>query len=511
MHFRAMTSLPVVAKTVPICLFLFFATLLSCQRNTAIAVSYIIGDSVPIHAEPVRTAKVIGNPARNTKIEILEKSIEEKANGNNPSFWYRVRFAEATGYISYNEEIIRRNIATFEPYREPMSGLVTASSLRLREAPTLTGKVLTALPNKTIVSVLARGSQPQTIDGKSQVWFQVRAPEGQIGFSFAAYIYQGTAQEIQELKDKGFEKVDGFARITTDNPQFFSSAGGPQLTEKDPADCGEISLNLLPKKDGYVRVDMTKIAAGKTYFHFKWRMDVAACAEVQGWVSSEDAIFVKDVFDDSLLLARQRASEKNLDKDFLRAVNNSAGENLNVLQTQSKELPVLEKEATEVIYRLVEATTGDGSDSPATKKMILARRTGTWVVLGRFDVDETQIRDIDGDSTFEVITEISDRSQSTMTFFALKGGKYVELIKFNLPGQSGPPSEPTAILDPYVLIATTSPRMSPDAKRILLQVKAKKYAKGVLHDFPVAELPEKVKTEFKRQVEQYGVWADLEF
>lgn len=412
-------------------LLLAIAAIAGCKKDP-IGISYVIGPKVEIRKDPMRTSQVLANPGRNEKIEILSKQIQDDRIKAEGALWYKVRYKEITGYVSYDEEGIRQNISTFEPAAQGAVGIVNASNLRLRETPGLQGNVLKTLPRGTVVDIVAYGSIYQTIEGKQDRWVEVSTADGKKGFAFAGFLRWGSRENLVET-EKGATllgdsaQVDSHIEITADSPEFLASPGGRAVQEKDPSPCGDKSnLGLLPKTGDLLHVHESQSADGRTYYHFtRSSGGVNFCeSSVSAWISADQATLVPDLFTHTL--------GDHPQKQLLAEANTHVGGNLNVREAAIKELPNLTGQPGRTFW-LVTGTSGACQSTYCRPVGILLEQNGKrYTLLGK--MNDPTVQDLDGDGIQEIITTESERASITSTLFAYKQGQYQQVFQHNSMG-----------------------------------------------------------------------------
>lgn len=410
---------------------LAYGAMPGCKKDP-IGVSYVIGPKVEIRKEPMRTSQVLANPGRNEKIEILGKQVQDSRIKAEGALWYKVRYKDITGYVSYEEEGIRQNISTFEPAAQGAVGIVSATNLRLRETPGLQGNVLKALPRGTVVDIVAYGSIYQTIEGKQDRWVEVATADGKKGFAFAGFLRWGSRANLVE-NEKGATllgdsaQVDTHIEIISDSPTYLASPGGTAIQEKDPSPCGETSdLRLLPNSGDLVKVHESQTADGKAYYHFtRTNGGVNFCdSSVSAWVSADQAMIIPDVFTHTL--------GDHPQKQLLAEANVHVGGNLNVRSAEIKEMPNLTGQPGRTFW-LVTGTSGvcAGGYCPSVG-MLMEQNGKRYSLLGK--MNNPTVKDLDGDGIQEIITTESERASITSTLFAYKQGRYEQVFQHNSMG-----------------------------------------------------------------------------
>ena len=412
---------------------LITAILVGCKKDP-IGVSYVIGPKVEIRKEPMRTSAVLANPGRNEKIEILSKQVQDSKIKAEGAMWYKVRYKDLVGFVSYDEEGIRQNISTFEPAAQGAVGIVSASNLRLRETPGLQGNVLKVLPRGTVVDIVAYGSIYQKIEGKQDRWVEVTTPDGKKGFAFAGFLRWGSRSNLVE-GEKGAtllgdsETLESHIEITADSPEFLSSPGGAAVTDNDPSSCGEKSqLSLLPKQGDTVKVHESQTADDKTYYHFTITSGgVNFCdGSVTAWIAADQVQLISDLFTHTI-------EKDHPQRQLLAEANAVLGGNLNARKAEIKGLPNLTGVPNRQFW-LVTGRSGECNSGYCPNTGLVMEQDGKkFSLLGK--MNNPTVEDLDGDGIQEIITTESERASVTSTLYAYRNGSYEKVFQNDSMGQ----------------------------------------------------------------------------
>lgn len=146
----------------------------SVSKNNAItAVSAVTGtieSSVRLRTSPSTSGSVVGYLNRGDKVTILEQPND---------YWYKIRTSEGiVGYTSAGEQYIR--VASGSSKAASGQPGVIQSSVRLREAPSMSGKVL---------EYLDRGDKVTILEQPDSYWYKVRTANGTVGYTSSADQY----------------------------------------------------------------------------------------------------------------------------------------------------------------------------------------------------------------------------------------------------------------------------------------------------------------------------------
>lgn len=407
--------------------------LLACKKDP-IGVSYVIGPKVEIRKEPMRTSAVIANPGRNEKIEILSKQVQDTKIKAEGAMWYKVRYKDLVGFVSYDEEGIRQNISTFEPAAQGAVGIVSATNLRIRETPGLQGNVLKVLPRGTVVDIVAYGSIYQKIEGKQDRWVEVATPDGKKGFAFAGFLRWGSRSNLVE-DEKGAallgdsQSLDTHIEITAKSPEFLSAPGGASVTANDPSPCGEKSqLELLPKQGDTIKIHESQTADDKTYYHFTITSGgVNFCdGGVTAWIAADQVQLISDLFAHTI-------DKEHPQKQLLAEANAVLGGNLNARKAEIKSLPNLTGLPDRQFW-LVTGKSGECNSGYCPSTGLVMEQDGKkFTLLGK--MNNPFVEDLDKDGIQEIITTESERASVTSTLYAYRNGSYEKVFQNDSMGQ----------------------------------------------------------------------------
>ena len=93
--------------------------------------------------------------------------------------------------------------------------ITTVSAMRVREQPQVTAKEMMRLKLGTVVNVLASTSTQETLGGKTDYWYQVTLPNGQMGWLFGGLLLDYDANQREQLLRQIIE-----ARLKAENTDF---------------------------------------------------------------------------------------------------------------------------------------------------------------------------------------------------------------------------------------------------------------------------------------------------
>ncbi|MCZ8155978.1 MAG: SH3 domain-containing protein [Leptospira sp.] len=289
---------------------------------------YIYKSALPVYESADRT-KIISKVNVGDKVEIVESNIPDKIKG----FWYKVIHTDKVGYIPLSEET-SKNLVAFLFKSE--QGRITASSLRIRETPDLTGKVLGSVPKGTIVQILSQGLVYEKIDDKFDTWMKIKTDEGVIGYSYAGYISKNLDPDTDEVDAT---RISAYVEII-EEPKYLVRPGGRDLTDQDPAPCGTNSMGMMPGVGGIHKTEFKYTEEGVTYYKIEYAEDSHGCYDsYRGWISEKQVVYIDDIYK---YTSQKYGSE--YDKAFLDVINENSNRELNVktLKVEPSEFKVKE-------------------------------------------------------------------------------------------------------------------------------------------------------------------------
>ena len=81
-------------------------------------------------------------------------------------------------------------------------GIVASPYLRVRAKPQAAAEVVAHLRNSSIVEILAKTSYPETVEGKSDYWYEI-ACDGIRGWVFGCYLeFHNSRQEAEKATEE---------------------------------------------------------------------------------------------------------------------------------------------------------------------------------------------------------------------------------------------------------------------------------------------------------------------
>jgi hypothetical protein len=176
-----------LGKCIQLLVIMALFSFVSCSSRTAIGVGYVNQQKTKIYKQNTLKSDVLENLNKSELYEILAINIPDK-DPQLKLLWQKVLYKDKVGYLSQEEEIISKNVSSFLVPTNKKYGLVTATSLMLRDAPGLEGKVIEKLKTREILEILLEAKNSLRIDRLDGTWAKVRTARGSTGFVFTAYV-----------------------------------------------------------------------------------------------------------------------------------------------------------------------------------------------------------------------------------------------------------------------------------------------------------------------------------
>ena len=504
-------------------------------REKAVGVAYVVGDRLPVYAKPDRFLQPATVLKKDARLDILETKVPDP-RAPKRAFWYRIRAEKVEGYVSYDEELQRGNLASFTPTAGKQDGLITASSLRLREDPTLKAKVITSLPRRTVVNVIMQGSLRQKIGKKEDIWVKVRTPDGKEGFCFAGYLHRGNPEQIKNLAEAEFELIEGFIFAKAESPAYLTEPGGRPVTEEDPVNGGYHDVNRYPraKKDSlrYAAVVAKQKHEGVVWYHVQQtNCDYMECTGLNAWVSGKDVEFLTDFFEHTMARAGKdrnvpllREVQSALEEGVVLDAGRTEYQEITLFQAtgtgaadtapesaameataqegqaqppEARAIPTATTEPEPVRYYMVDAHVGT---SMATRSILVAATGNRYRSLGTFD--SPTVRDLDGDGNMELITDESERADTTYSVYSYSDAdkSFKKILHFSA-------FSPMEFIDPYIVFNPEGDEMldtkvAPfDTKFAKAKQRALFLENGAYREVAFAEVPEELRAKLQYKPE----------
>ena len=128
----------------------------------------------------------------------------------------------------------------------PQTKITTVSAMRARRAPQVSAPELSRLKLGTVVNVVARSTDQDTVGNKTDYWYRITLPNGESGWVFGGLLLDYSARERNQLLRQIIE-----ARMTAENTDFgdrreiYELAAGAMRDAKDTNTRAEFELLRL--------------------------------------------------------------------------------------------------------------------------------------------------------------------------------------------------------------------------------------------------------------------------
>lgn len=383
-------------------------------------VAFVVAERISVREKPDREAGTVVMLQRNDSIEIARVRVPDSFN--KQAFWYAVRTKAGLGFIPYEDETLRNYISSFAPVQTEEYGMVMASSLRLRSAPTLFAPVITALPRQTIVRIEKKGSLYQVIDGLNQRWYQVVSPRGERGFVFAGYLHEGSKQALSALAAGKYQEISGWVRIVGKPEYLDDDAATPvdRVTSAHP--CGK---EALPDVGEYAQATATRVEKGRVLYRVqKWYGDFDCTRTRTAYLAGGASELITDFYKHSLGQA-----PASIPTEMLQEINRELKGNLNAATVKARKVQLREG----ATYYQVDAHAGPAPDPdhPLTVFFVMEDEGRFTTVARMLDAGSERperfgivVVDLDKDGTAEIVHRADGRGEMRASLYALRGSRY---------------------------------------------------------------------------------------
>ncbi|WP_167483004.1 SH3 domain-containing protein [Leptospira perdikensis] len=389
---------------------------------------YVFGD-VCLHQSPSVLSLCTLRLTPGTKVEVLEKNIKNEANDRYMN-WYKIRTNQQIGFVSQDEEEIRLKFSVIIPNLTEWKMVVTASSLRLRELPSLSAKVITSLRNGEIITAFGSSAHKFKVEDKWDSWIQVKTNSGISGFSYGGFLREVKDETEAVLTNE--EIISGFVVLTQDQPTFWLEPNKVKLTDKDDSDNFGAPKSLLKHTKSGLRFPALKkaVVEGETYYYLErefcyYSINSRDCeGNLSGWVSSNDLEYVKDSLYEKTLADYPEKEQLPLIQ-FLHNQNENPLEDVSTLKVN--QLPLNDNQLNkvwDVSYKKL-----DNSYNAEWEPRQLIRQVSNDFYVLTENYSDSEIIDIDGDGISEWKSTKSGRADYSLHIYSLQNSKFVQILQ----------------------------------------------------------------------------------
>lgn len=409
----------------------------SCISKQAIGIGYTNQSKIAVYEKPSLQSEILMNLNQNQIYDIIGKNIPDN-DSKLKLLWQRVYINEKVGYISQEEELIRKNISSFSPVSNNRYGLVTATSLLLRDAPSQQGKVIGKLKTREIVELLLDSNSKVKIANLDGTWAKVKTSSNQIGFVFTAYVMRGETPEILKNAESIELYQPGWAILKSTPKKVYDFENGKLSTIETSygfPEQGEFSYydKKLVSKDGKVFFNLTKDSKNCDEFSCDDNIEKI----YNGYVPSESLktyLSFSDMYYDNF---REVLKDRGvISKELVNSIDsyfNSSYDSFPDIST----LYINEKEFGK--RSLIQATLSYNTIYENTNtyykneeyQVLLKKNGNKYEPLLKGISQNMEFKDVDSDGVEEVLISNHNRSSISQTFYVFNGNEFLPLLKFN--------------------------------------------------------------------------------
>lgn len=407
-----------------LCIFLSHS-LISCA-SVPVGFGYVNQKDVQAYSKPSLKSEVLFALDKAKKFELLAYDVPDK-DSSLKLLWFKVRQNDKVGYISREEESLKKSISNFLPVLRNKYGLVTATQLMLRESPGTNGKVLGKLPTREIIELQEEQTSTVTIDGMTGTWAKVKTKTGQVGFVFTAYVMRDSSPEILA----GTKDIDllqtGWAYVKKDPKRIYQYKGGKLIpSDEIPSYVSEGSTVYFNRKliteKGKVYFNLYGI--DRPYGYSDYHSDdteVAYSGYLPAEVIDTYPTFVR------LYISTYKGSHP---KDLLEAVGKSLNDGADLENMEVEEHVFGKKKIFQV---KVPWKTNNVNADASDKITILFYKDNANYVLIHKGTGDIEFSDLDGDNISEILaTDIEGRSGAVnQTLYRFNGSSFETIATFS--------------------------------------------------------------------------------
>ena len=129
---------------------------------------------------------------------------------------------------------------------QAQSKITTVSAMRVRKAPQVTAEEVTRLKLGTVVNVIARSANQDTVGSKTDYWYRVNLPNGQSGWLFGGLLRDyAVAQRPQLLREIIEARLKAENTEFADRQEIYNLAASAVTESKDANTRAEFELLKL--------------------------------------------------------------------------------------------------------------------------------------------------------------------------------------------------------------------------------------------------------------------------
>lgn len=437
-----------------------------CKEEKPIGKGFVLQSPIQVFSKPDHKSEAIAALPVLSEVQILKIAVPDKKT--EKLYWFKVRGGQATGYVSYDEELIKSNFVAVKPEVTGRKAL-TVADLRLREKPTQKSASVGLLKKGTVLDIVAEGSLRISIDGRADTWLEVTSPDQKHGYVFGGYTRKGNASDFDtpaKIAEVLTESEKGWLIITAEKPRL-------EDAEREFAGCRE-NPDALPKKGDIVTIRGKRTQAGKTYYRIaETAGDFGGCIwGYAKWIPADDIEYIANLYEYTKKL--NTAVEPSL-LDFINANLDGV---LDARSTTARKVNLRNEPGVE--YYEVTARVGVAQpDGPMQREnliMYASKKDGQYKLIGKYF--NANLQDIDGDGNMELTTDVSVRESVPLHVYSYDPAKgFVKIFEFDAAYGAS-----TTIDQPYLVVEMGYDLQFDESIKILNP----KYKQQRIHTFKLA-------------------------
>lgn len=460
-----------------------FATVLAlshCKEEAAIGQGFVLNSPVQILKKPDRTSPQVAAAQILSEVQILRLQVPDKKN--DKLFWFKVKQNGAVGFVSYDEEILKKNFVSLKPEATGKKALMT-TELRIREKPTQKAASVGLLKTGAVVDIVSEGSLRVTVDGITETWVGVRTPDKKVGYVFAGYIRRGTATDFdskEKIESALAATEKGFVLIKAESPKFIEA-------NSDGGGCGS-GDGHLPTRGDIVETTGKKVENGKIWYKIGDSLAQINYCEwgYQKWIPAEEVQYIGSLYEYTKPL------NTSVPPELLDFANANLNNMLDARSVTYKKINLRKEPGMEFfeISAREGVSSSRGNMENRAQVLYAAKQNDQLSLIGKFS--NANLQDLDADGNLELTTDISSRESVPLHIYSYVPGEGFKQI-FSLDAAYG---SSTVIEPPFIVIQSYG-ELNPEENPVLNP----KYKSQRVHVFKLSNgkfsevaLPPKYKT-----------------
>lgn len=421
-----------------------------CKEERAIGKGFVLNSPIQILKKPDRNSMQVAAAQILSEVEILRLQVPDKKN--DKLFWFKVKQNGAVGYVSYDEEILKKNFVSVKPDATGKKALMT-TELRIREKPTQKAASVGLLKTGSVVDIVSEGSLRVTVDGITESWVGVKTPDNKVGYVFAGYIRRGTAADFDSK-----EKIEN-ALAATEKGYVLIKAESPKFVEanSDSGGCGG-GDGHLPTRGDIVETTGKKVENGKVWYRIGDALIAINYCEwgYQKWVPAEEVQYIGSLYEYTKPL------NTSVPPELLDFTNANLNNKVDARSVTYKKINLRKEPGVEFFEITAREGVSSSRGNVANSAQVLyaAKQNGQLSLIGKFD--NASLQDLDADGNLELTTDVSSRESVPLHIYSYVPGDGFKKI-FSLDAAYG---SSTTIEPPYIVIQSYG-ELNPEENPVL--------------------------------------------